>query len=62
MLVDSDEPDGFLITAFFTSRPDKIERNGLVADILALPATNEDGKLVGVTVLHASRKMAVDKA
>lgn len=25
-----DEPDGFLITAFFTSKPDKIEKKGRV--------------------------------
>ena len=28
VVVYRDEPDGFVITAFFTSRPDKIERKG----------------------------------
>ncbi len=28
VVVYRDEPDGFLITAFFTSKPDKIERKG----------------------------------
>lgn len=28
VVVYRDEPDGFLITAFFTSRPDKIEKKG----------------------------------
>ncbi len=30
VVVYRDEPDGFLITAFFTSRPDKIEQKGSV--------------------------------
>jgi hypothetical protein len=30
VVVYRDEPDGFLITAFFTSRPDKVERRGVV--------------------------------
>jgi hypothetical protein len=30
VVVYRDEPDGFLITAFFTSRPDKVERKGPV--------------------------------
>lgn len=30
VVVYRDEPDGFLITAFFTSRPDKVEKRGLI--------------------------------
>jgi hypothetical protein len=30
VVVYRDEPDGFLITAFFTSRPDKLKRRGPV--------------------------------
>jgi hypothetical protein len=30
IVVYRDEPDGFLITAFFTSRPDKVERKGRI--------------------------------
>jgi hypothetical protein len=28
VVVYKDEPDGFMITAFFTSRPDKVEKQG----------------------------------
>jgi len=28
VVIYPDEPDGFLITAFFTSKPDKIEKKG----------------------------------